>query len=202
MEKDRTGLYTKPNSDEAWIETYTGKFVNPLNLKPEDIEIADIIHALSLICRFNGHCRRFYSVAEHSLRVAGVIYHEPHTDKDFLAGLLHDASEAYLSDITRPVKYSLPIIKAIESKITYVINEKYGILNANWKLVKYADNVMLAEEAFRLMRSKGKEWYLPEGRPKDSNEGSVFTNLGHGSFGITKAFTRALYQYGIEVNPY
>ena len=81
--------------------TYTGKEFYPLDPNPADIDIKDIAHALSNCCRFAGHIKSFYSVAQHSVIVSELC--EP---ENALAGLLHDASEAYLSDIARPVKYT------------------------------------------------------------------------------------------------
>ena len=78
----------------SWLQTYTGIQFWPLDPRPEEIDIQDIAHALSLLCRFNGHCQRFYSVAEHSVHVSTILAPE-----FGLWGLLHDAAEAYLSDI-------------------------------------------------------------------------------------------------------
>src|SRR5271165_7548492 len=87
------------NRKGDWIQTYTGRVMYPLDPRPEEINIIDIAHALSNLCRFTGHVRTFYSVAEHSVRVS------QHCDpKDALWGLLHDASEAYLADMSRPMK--------------------------------------------------------------------------------------------------
>ncbi len=105
-----------------WIATYTGKQFWPLDPRPEEVCIEDIAHALSNICRFTGHCRHFYSVAQHSLFVSR---HLP--DELKLAGLLHDAAEAYLADIARPVK---PFIEArIEDKSTWIRHIEYQILD-------------------------------------------------------------------------
>lgn len=82
-----------------WIQTYTGKKMFPLAPKREDICIEDIAHALSMKCRFNGHCNLFYSIAQHSLIVASLVKPELR-----LAALLHDAAEAYLPDFCRPIK--------------------------------------------------------------------------------------------------
>ncbi len=146
------GLY----NGECWIETYTGKFVNPLELKPEDIDIRDIAHSLSLQCRFNGHCDIFYSVAEHCIRVSGLLKGRDNQ----LTGLLHDATEAYMADIARPVKWALPQIREVEGIISISINTRFN-LRGDWRVVKQADNIMLATEARDLMKTKGKEWYLP-----------------------------------------
>jgi len=97
------------NKEEQWIQTFTGKKFYPFSPKVEDICIEDIAHALSLICRFNGHCREFYSVAQHSCLVSGLCgakrknASKYHQDLAKL-GLLHDAAEAYLGDIARPIK--------------------------------------------------------------------------------------------------
>jgi uncharacterized protein len=82
-----------------WIQTYTGKQFWPLSPLPEDIVIEDIAHALSMQCRFGGHVRTFYSVAQHSVHVSLLV--EP---QYALWGLLHDAAEAYLVDLPRPIK--------------------------------------------------------------------------------------------------
>src|SRR6266496_1501995 len=81
------------------IMTYSGELITPLNPDPDDIQIEDIAHALSNQCRFSGHCKQFYSVAEHSCRVSDLCSYEHQ-----LGGLLHDGTEAYLSDIARPIK--------------------------------------------------------------------------------------------------
>lgn len=83
----------------SWIQTFTGKKVFPLAMTTDMVDIKDIAHALSLKCRFTGHCRTFYSVAEHSMRVAELVRPELK-----LAALLHDAAEAYLPDFARPIK--------------------------------------------------------------------------------------------------
>ena len=82
-----------------WIQTMSGVIFYPLDPRPEEIRIEDIAHALSHQCRFAGHCREFYSVAEHSVRVSRELPQE-----FMLWGLLHDASEAYLVDLPRPIK--------------------------------------------------------------------------------------------------
>src|SRR5579885_2784587 len=82
-----------------WIQTYCGVAFYPLDPRPEEILIEDIAHALSMLCRFTGHVKRFYSVAQHCVYVSHRC--DP---KDALWGLLHDAAEAYLNDISRPVK--------------------------------------------------------------------------------------------------
>ncbi len=163
----------KPNEEVIWIETYTGRHVNPLELKPEDIDITDIAHSLSQLCRFVGHCRRFYSVAQHSIHVASLVFEEfskqlfediKFADRTCLAALLHDGAEAYLSDLSRPVKHSgmFKQYRELERIVTGRIMERYGCTGVDWQLIKKMDDTMLATEAANLMFSGGAGWCLPE----------------------------------------
>lgn len=105
----------------AWIQLHSGGRLDLLDPRAEDININDIAHALSLICRFNGHTRRFYSVAEHSVLVSRLVDRPEHR----LRALLHDAAEAYLGDITRPLKQLLPDYRKAEARVWGVICERY-----------------------------------------------------------------------------
>jgi hypothetical protein len=89
-----------PIGSPGKIRTYSGHLVDPFNLQPDDVSIVDIAHALSQLCRFTGHTRRFYSVADHCLLVASLLP----TPVLRLAGLVHDASEAYFGDMAGPLK--------------------------------------------------------------------------------------------------
>lgn len=94
---------------EPWIQTYTGKQFSYFECGPEQICIEDIARALSNLCRFTGHCKKFYSVAQHSVLVS-------HRTKNPLLGLMHDADEAYTGDMCRPLKHNLePNSKFIEA---------------------------------------------------------------------------------------
>lgn len=86
------------------IATHSGKLVNPLDLKPEDVDIHDIAHALSNICRYGGHVRKFYSVAQHSIIMLDLLKGVSARPDEQLLGLLHDAEEAYLMDFPNPIK--------------------------------------------------------------------------------------------------
>ena len=107
------------------IRTYTGIMFDPLAPDPDLIDLVDIAHALSLLCRANGHFRTFYSVAQHSVNCMEEARARGHSRRVQLACLLHDASEAYLSDVTRPVKQELPRYLEIEEPLQNVIWEKY-----------------------------------------------------------------------------
>jgi hypothetical protein len=141
--------------DNTWIETFTGKRFYILSPAEDMINIEDIAHSLSLLCRYNGHCKQFYSVAEHSIRVSELV---PVGDR--LAALLHDAAEAYLSDIPRPLKMYLKDIKSIEDRIQAMIHSAFGI-KGNEAEIKKADNILLATEARSLMVNTD-DWYLSE----------------------------------------
>ena len=91
----------------SFITTYSKLRFDPVDPDPESIKIEDIAHSLSLLCRANGHFKRFFSVAQHSLNCCREAKARDYSEKIQHACLLHDASEAYLSDITRPVKHHL-----------------------------------------------------------------------------------------------
>jgi len=141
----------------TWIQTYTGRAFEPLNPDPDDIDPLDIAHALSMVCRFTGHTRRFYSVAEHSVRVSWLV-EEMGGPMAGLCGLLHDASEAYIADVARPLKHSptMAPYRAVEARIQDVVLYHFGITPQEWNehhgAVKRADNVMLATEVVQLMQ--------------------------------------------------
>jgi len=138
-----------------WIQTYSGLRFRPLHPDAAAIRVEDIAHALSLLCRFNGHCREFYSVAEHSVRVSRILPPEAS-----LTGLLHDAAEAYLSDLPRPFKRWLPAFEEAEDRILKVILDHYG---QPWPLpdeVMRADDILLATEMRDLMGEPPAPWDL------------------------------------------
>ena len=103
----------------SWILTNGALPFDLLNPRAEYVLTTDLAHALSLVCRFNGHCAHHYSVAQHSLLVAYIIEKEGGTREEQLAGLLHDGTEAYISDLTRPLKLLL-IEAARQRKIAWL----------------------------------------------------------------------------------
>lgn len=139
-----------------WIETYTGAKFYPLDPRPGDININDIAHALSNICRFTGHVSEFYSVAQHSVMVSNLV-----SSQYAKWGLMHDASEAYICDVARPLKLSEPMkpYRQIEKRIMMVVAEKFGLCPAEPSIVKEADNVAIRTEG-RDFGFKVQEWGL------------------------------------------
>ena len=143
----------------ATMNTYTGNKIDPMNMAVADISIQDIAHALSLTCRGGGHVSYFFSVAQHSINCMNEAKARGWSERLQLACLLHDASEAYISDIIRPVKAHLSNYLEIESSIMNVILEQFGLAdlseeeNAMWKQI---DDEMMNFELKNLM--KGEEY--------------------------------------------
>jgi len=145
--------------NNAWIYTYTGKELHPLSASPDQICIRDIAHALSRMCRFNGHTDLHYSIAQHSISVSQ--YCDP---KDALYGLLHDASEYAISDLVSPIKRTavFDIYREYERTLQATIYKKFGILENEPKSVKEADLRILSTEALSLLKQPlPKKWILP-----------------------------------------
>ena len=110
-----------------YLHTYTGLSMNPAHLKAEDIHLEDIAHALSMLCRGCGHIRYFYSVAQHCLNCSQEAAARGWSGRLQLACLLHDASEAYVSDIVSPVKPLVMGYKEIEDGVQGAIWEHFGL---------------------------------------------------------------------------
>jgi hypothetical protein len=138
-----------------WIQTATGRPFWPIDPRPADIDIEDIAHALSMLCRFGGHCLRFYSVAEHSVLLSRHVAPEHK-----LWALLHDASEAYLVDVPRPLKPFLRGYREAEDKIMRAVCERYRLPPEMPEAVKAADTSLLMDEAAQNMSRPHIEWEL------------------------------------------
>jgi uncharacterized protein len=145
-----------------WCQTFSGRQWFPATPRAEEVHLEDIWHALSLLCRFGGHCLSFYSVAEHSVRVAQLVAKWAPFDYWLqLHALYHDASEAYLIDVPRPVKVLLPEYKEAEKRTHAVILEAIGfppLSAADAQLIKLADDTLLATERRDLMNPSWEEW--------------------------------------------
>lgn len=139
------------------IQLRSGKMFDVFNPDPESISIDDIAWALSHQCRFSGHCARFYSVAEHSVHVSNLV---PQTHAK--TALLHDAAEAYIVDLPRPIKRELDGYKEIEANVEAAVAMRFG-LSFPWSAeVKHADERMLGEEARQLMSvGVAWSWWMP-----------------------------------------
>lgn len=136
-----------------FVQTWSGHAFYPFDPKPDEVEIEDIAHALANSCRFNGHCEVFYSIAQHAYVVSNIV-----PPADALAGLLHDAAEAYVGDMVRPLKIRMPDFDAVEHRIWLAIAERYGLDPELPETVRRADDVMLATEWRDLMVQGVWKW--------------------------------------------
>ncbi len=133
----------------SFIQTYSGAKFDFVDPDPESIRLQDIAHALSMISRFGGHLAKFYSVADHSLNVLHHLECNGANRPTLLAGLMHDAAEAYIGDIVSPFKKMLPNACAVEERIAAMIRVRYGIVDkhVDFAAVKRADEAILVAEA-------------------------------------------------------
>lgn len=134
-----------------FITTYSGKKFHFLNPQAEDICIEDIAKALSMSCRYNGHVSDFYSVAEHSVIIADLVYNIQGCPYEALCALLHDASEAYLTDIPRPIKPHLTNYHELEAKAEAAIESVFALEPMN-TMIKYFDTHIVRDEAEQLFK--------------------------------------------------
>ena len=143
------------------IETYSGKMLSLCDPQPSDILIVDIAESLSKLCRFAGHCRGHYSVAQHSVVVHGLAVERYGERGDMtFAAIMHDAHEAYTHDLTRPAKLQVGDYHAFEDRMAKAVREKFGVAwsPATAFAVKQLDNIACRAEAHALMLSRGKHW--------------------------------------------
>lgn len=130
------------------ILTADGGYFNFLDFDDSKVTLYGIAHALSNICRFGGHAPQFYSVAQHSYYVSQVVPPEY-----ALYGLLHDAAEAYLGDMVKPLKDLLPQFQTMESQLVVRIFREFNLAPELPECVKYADRVLLGTEQRDIMRN-------------------------------------------------
>lgn len=126
-----------------WISTFSGGRWYPLDPRIEEVKIEDIAHSLSMLCRYNGHCKFFYSVAEHCWLLSYAV-----PDPYKLEALVHDGSEAYMSDIPRPFKYSdsMALFREIEDKNAEVVYNYVGLSYPESAIVKQYDKRIIRNE--------------------------------------------------------
>lgn len=138
------------------IKTYTGLMFDPLAPDPELIRVEDIAHSLSMLCRANGHFKSFYSVGQHSINCMLEAQARDYSPRVQLACLLHDGSETYLSDVTRPVKQELPMYVQIEEPLQAAIWSKWlktPLTAEETAQVFQIDDEILAHEFLTLMET-------------------------------------------------
>lgn len=156
-----------PGPDEPWMQVgRTGRGFPLINLSPDRIDLEDIAPALSRICRFGGHCREFYSVAQHSVHVSFLV-----PKKYRMEALLHDAAEAYTGDITTSWKHLMrALAPEFHAKLLALEKTVAETLGVTWPMstaVKFADHIALATEKRDLLPHEEWAWIdLPEPDPK------------------------------------
>lgn len=143
-----------------WMQTYTGRAFYPLEPNVNDIDPVDIAHALSLLCRYGGHVSRFMSVAEHCILMSHAVAAE-----NALWALLHDATEAYMGDLIRPLKLAMPAYCEAEDRLMAVICDRFGLDPVCPAEVKAADNRILRDERAALMAEPPLPWASIEDVP-------------------------------------
>jgi hypothetical protein len=143
-----------------WMQTYSGRAFYQLDAHVEDIHAIDIGHALSMLCRYGGHVRRFYSVAEHCVLMSYAVAPE-----NALWALLHDATEAYMGDLIRPLKGMMPTYREAEDRLMGVICKRFDLPPDRPAEVKAADNRILRDERAALLGVPPQPWASIEGVP-------------------------------------
>jgi uncharacterized protein len=144
-------------SEKTTIRTHSGIVIDILSPYPFQISIDDIAHSLSHQCRFNGHVDTFYSVAQHSVMISEML-----PEKYKLAALLHDAAEAYLGDVVRPLKHLLPQYISIEDNMMQVIAKKFNLQYPLPDIIKEWDNSFCNSELILYFDNGGGISWTPE----------------------------------------
>jgi hypothetical protein len=139
------------------ITLASGRLFDFLDPHGSDFAIEDIAHGLAHICRYAGQCRDFFSVAEHSIMVSDTV------SEFAYEALLHDAAEAFVGDVTRPLKQLLPEFRRIEANVQDAIMKRFGMDPGYWKSVKDADLRVLAAEQAQIMAPGCADWAVAAG---------------------------------------
>ena len=150
-----------PPAPGPYLQTVSGRWVNPFDPDPDQLDAGDIARALANQCRFGGHCRVFYSVAQHSVIVSELVEQRGSDVEDVFAALMHDAAEAYLGDMPHPLKHRSPLgaaFKAAEERLEQAIRDHFRI-KPGVPEIKQADRALLATERRAF---SAETWHWPE----------------------------------------
>jgi hypothetical protein len=150
-----------PPGPGPYLQTVSGRWVNPFDPDPAQLDAGDIARALANQCRFGGHSRVFYSVAQHSVIVSELVEQRGGDVEDVFAALMHDASEAYLGDMPHPLKHRSPLgvaFKAAEEHLEQALRDRFSI-KADVPEIKRADRALLATERRAF---SAEDWHWPE----------------------------------------
>lgn len=146
--------------EDGWLETFTGEQFHFLQPLAAEIHVEDVAHSLSQLCRYNGHTKAFYSVAEHSILICDwIAANFPGASQQVLrTALLHDVAETYLGDMSRPVKHQMPQFKELEHIIEGAAAERFDIELPFPAVVEECDARILVDEREQCMSDSGNEW--------------------------------------------
>jgi uncharacterized protein len=150
-----------PPAPGPYLQTVSGRWVNPFDPDPDQLDPGDIARALANLCRFGGHCRAFYSVAQHSVIVSRLVEERGGDVEDAFAALMHDATEAYLGDMPHPLKHRSPLgaaFKAAEDDLERALRAHFRI-KPDVPEIKRADRALLATERRAF---SAETWHWPE----------------------------------------
>src|SRR4051794_17124031 len=150
-----------PPAPGPYLQTVSGRWVNPFDPDPAQLDAGDIARALANQCRFGGHSRVFYSVAQHSVIVSRLVEERGGDVEDVFAALMHDAAEAYLGDMPHPLKHRSPLgaaFREAEAHLEQAIRERFGI-KSGVREIKEADRALLATERRAF---SAEAWHWPE----------------------------------------
>lgn len=173
---NQTGTYSFNGLQDRgpWISTRSGRHFYLLDPRPEDIDLEDIAHALANQCRYNGHTETFYSVAQHSVLLSLLV-----RPQDAILALMHDATEAYVGDVVRPLKALIPNYHDIEQRIWRCIVQTFPCIDYDeigWAKVAEYDRRICMNEAAELLPFVGtSDWNI--GEPLDDQDGTVSDTL-------------------------
>jgi len=150
-----------PPAPGPYLQTVSGRWLNPFDPDPDQLDIGDIARALANLCRFGGHSRVFYSVAQHSVIVSELVEERGGDAEDAFAALMHDATEAYLGDMPHPLKHRSALgeaFRAAEGDLERAIRARFRI-KPEVPEIKLVDRALLATERRTF---SADSWHWPE----------------------------------------
>src|SRR5688500_14423841 len=150
-----------PPGPGPYLQTISGRWVNPFDPDPSQLDAGDIARALANQCRFGGHSRVFYSVAQHSVIVSELVEQRGGDVENVFAALMHDAAEAYLGDMPHPLKHRSSLgtaFKAAEATLEQAIRDPFRV-KPGVPQIKQADRALLATERRAF---SAETWHWPE----------------------------------------
>lgn len=154
-----------PTTQHRWMQLYpSGLAFDPMDPDPELIRIEDIAHALGMTCRYGGHVRHFYSVAEHCVLVSQWLERQGYASWIVRQGLMHDAAEAYMADLIRPIKHHVQGYREAEDRLLETIFHKFNLpYHPLARMVQSADLRIVVDEREELLKPPPMAWSALEG---------------------------------------